>query len=284
MVANIQGDAVDTAPSLASLERELSDRDQVVWVDAAGRSAALGRPALTNLEAPPGSSRGGLYRRGLDESHHDVVAFTDSATVLLAGWRAAALDGLVGRGVAGGPVLPPKGRVPVRCVAGFLVEYGVHAVPPFTSAAGDVSANNVVYDRSLLESVLNPSEPVWKSEVNRRLARRGMLPALVGDMRVMSTKRYQWRDIGPSRVAHGRLYGAQRATAWRPARRALRAAGCVALPVIAYGRLAARLARQPGMRLPLARATPLVLLAQTAWCLGEAMGYLVGVDEANDVF
>lgn len=284
VVANILRDPGSAAPSLASLERELTGDDQVVWVDAAGLADQVRGPDLTRIEAPTNSSRGDLYRRGLDVSRSAVVAFTDSSTELLPGWRTAVVDALGARGtVVGGPVLPGPARSPLT-TSGFLVEYGVHAAPPFTNAGGDVAANNVAYDRALLEWVLGPSEPVWKSAVNQRLASRGTPPRLVPAMQVRSTKRYGWHDLVPSRLAHGRLYGAQRAKSWSAARRAVAAGACPLLPPLAFARLASRLTGHPGLRRSLFRCMPLVLTALAAWSAGEALGYLYGEAGATDVF
>jgi len=282
IVANRARVADDIGPHVESLADELADDDEIVWVGAGG--ARPSRVAFTAVSAPPRSGRGEMYRAGLDASRHPLVAFTDSATILQPGWRAAVLAGLQdGRRVVGGPVLPSRVR-PLRTVAGFFVEYGPHAAPPFVNAEGDVSANNVAYRRAALVSALEPGEAVRKNFVNARLAGLGSPPRLVADMRVTSAKMYGWRDLGPVRLAHGRLYAALRAQSWSPSRRIIAAAGCFALPVVAYLRLAATVWREPALRRPFVLSAPIVFSALVAWSAGEADGYLFRKVSSCDVF
>ena len=272
VVANVCGDPAAVGPCLDALRREAAGGDQVVWVDAAG----LVPDAAVDYVPAAVPARGPMYALGLAAARHPVVAFTDSATVFGPGWRHAATAALTaGAGAVGGPVLPGPRRS-VADAAGFRGEYGPHAAPPFTSATGDVAANNVAYCRAVLAEVLAPGEPLWKSVVDGRLAGRGRRPALVTAMAATSTKAYRWRDLGPVRAAHGRLYGAQRARGWPWPRRVVAAAGCAVLPALAYARLAGRVARTPELRRLLLRATPLVLLALAAWSAGEAWGCLAG--------
>ncbi len=281
VVANVEPGARATAGCRAALARELASGDEVLWVDAPTVPPGAQPVAGVVLRAR-GSSRGELYRTGFDASRWEVVAFTDSTTVLLDGWRSAALEGVARHGAVGGPVAPPPGRRGSVATAGFLLEYGVHAVAPYTSATHDVSANNVAFDRALLASVLAPGEPLWKSEVSRRLADRA--PKVTTTMRVRCDKHYRPRDLGPTRLAHGRLYGAQRRAGLAPARRVARAAACALVPALSYGRLASRLLRDPGTRWSLVAATPPVVVGLVSWSLGEAIGLVAGEGAVVDVF
>lgn len=261
--------------------REIYAGDEVIWVsvdgpwpDAAGFRAVAARRA---------SSRGELYRDGWQVTKAPLVAFTDSLTELGGGWRAAAVGALDGgASVVGGPVRPEATRTR-RSTAGFLVEYGPHAVAPFTNAQGDVSANNVAYRREALAAVVVDGEPVWKTRVNQQLVDRGHAPVVVADMEVTSMKRYNTSDITVERAHHGRLYGAQRSAGWSRCRRVTAAAGCAAVPALAYGRLAARTSGDPQLRAGLMASTPLVVLALTAWSLGEATGYLSATESTRAV-
>ena len=282
IVANVCPDEAAIAPGLAALGRELRGEDEVVWVDGVGLAPSA--PRMVHVDGAGEASRGPLYARGLAAARHPFVAFTDSRTELQPGWRHALDEAFAaGADVVGGPVLPGS-RASMADAAGFLVEYGVHAAPPWVGASGDVSANNVAYRRARLAEVLAPGEPVWKSVVDERLAARGSPPVLVPGMRVVSRKRYGWADVGRVRVAHGRLYSGQRAgdRAW-PARLAA-AAGCAALPALAYARLAARVAGAPELRALLLRSTPAVLVALAAWSAGEAWGWLAGEGRHRVVF
>ncbi|MGH2627643.1 MAG: hypothetical protein ACRDHY_13445 [Anaerolineales bacterium] len=228
--------------------------------------------------------RGHLYRAGLDASHHPLVAFTDSATIVGDGWRNAAAQALeAGASVVGGPVRP-RGDRSWFGWAGFLAEYGVHSVPPFASVTGDVAANNVAYRRSTLDDVLEAGQPVWKSAVNAHLRKCGGGPTIIEAMEAVSAKRYGWHDLVGARFAHGRHYAGERAMDWSRRTRLVAALGCAGLPAVGWARLLRRVGRTHGWRFRFAVATPLLMTALAAWSMGEAVGYLVGGGEPGVVF
>ena len=277
IVANVIDDAGSIDGSLDALRRELLPSDELMFVDAADVPE---RPGVTWIRAAS-PARGVLYAVGLAAARSPFVAFTDSATEVLPGWRDAAMKALsAGATVVGGPVLPPSPATPVSA-AGFIVEYGPHASPPFSSASGDVAANNVAYRRAALEEVLAPGDDVWKTTVDASLHRRGERPTVAAGMRVLSTKSYGWHDILGRRLDHGRLYGAQRAATWSVAHRVAAAVGCAALPVLSYCRLARRIQRAPALRRMAIRVAPLILLSLVCWSAGEAQGYLLGPGQSQ---
>lgn len=281
VVANRSDAPADVERAVSSLWRELLDGDEVIWVDGAGLSPQL--PAVRRVRAGGAHGRGRMYGLGLQQATHDLVAFTDSVTELGTGWRTAAGEALAaGARVVGGPVIPTRAD-PVS-TAGFLVEYGAHAVAPYTSATGDVAANNVAYQRSALARVVAPGAPVWKHAVNHGLAALGWHPVAAPGMVVASTKRYGWRDLGPVRAAHGRLYAQQRSVSWSARRRVAATLACAGLPVLALARLASTVRDHPELRRSFTRSVPLVALALTAWSAGEAWGYVAGGGGGNDVF
>lgn len=270
---------VDPSTCADALAFELVAGDELIWVGE-------GPPSTTTDRVIPSTSRsrGALYRAGLDASSLPLVAFTDARTLVQRGWRQAVASALQGGAVAvGGPVLPGAIR-PLRCFAGFAVEYGPHAVAPFSSATGDVAANNVAYERAELVRVLSPGEPVWKAAVNVRLAACGRAAVIEERMRVVSTKSYGWADLISVRAQHGRQHGAQQAKHTQRRHRLVRTAGSPIVPFVAYGRLARRLAPSRELRRPFVLASPLVLAALIAWSCGEASGLWTARGPASDVF
>ncbi len=266
VVADVTGDRAVVDRCTEAIARELRPEDELIVV---GGDAT--------------SSRGDLYATGLTRTRCPGIAFTDSTTVVLTGWRAGA-DEVLARGpVGGGPVEPARPRS-TRSWAGFFVEYGPHAVAPFTSAAGDVAANNVVYDRGALESVVARGEPVWKGAVDSRLRARGHAPTVVPALRVRAVRTYAAHHLTGARVRAGRLFGAQRAEGRGSVWRGLAGLGCVLLPVLAYLRLARRIRTDPALRGPFLRSTPLVLVALVCWSAGEARGYWSGAAGSDGVF
>jgi hypothetical protein len=203
----------------------------------------------------------------------DAVAFTDGSTRLEDGWRAAlglAIDS--GADVVGGPVLPAwiTGDRDRTSWAGFLAEYAPHAVPPYTSATGDLSANNVGYR---LSTVLGFSgQPFWKSVVDRDLAARGHQLEVAEHMRAVSLRRYSMRDITVRRAAAGRLYGAQLARTLTIRGRLVRIAACALLPFVRVVRIMRTVRGDLTLERQARRAFVHLLVAESAWSLGEALG------------
>lgn len=148
IVANAMVHDCDVSAGASALEAELGTDDEVIWVDRAGLGPPRQLSVRHSVKAHRTAGRGHCYGLGLEASRKDLVAFTDSTTVVAAGWRHAAGEALeAGAIVVGGPVVPSVPRS-ARGWAGFLAEYGPHAAPPHTSSTGDVAANNVGYQRS----------------------------------------------------------------------------------------------------------------------------------------
>jgi hypothetical protein len=280
VVANGSSHGAPAGACAEALAAELDPgSDEVVWVAPGhGRPPAVPRLQVAHVAAPAGASRGDCYGLGLDRARGPVVVLTDTATVVAPGWRAALMTALAdGADVVGGPVLP--GAIPDgdrRGWAGFLVQYGPHAVPPYRSAAGDVAANNVAYRRHLLRPTSGEGGggPVWKAELNAGLARRGVRPVLATGMRVTVARPYRWADLSAGQTAAGRLYGTLRSEGWSLPRRLAAAAAGAGLPALLLARLWRTVAPDPALRRHLVASFPMVAAALGAWSVGEARGYL----------
>ena len=274
VVVNVEGDPTLTQATLEGLARELTRHDQVVWVDRTGsqHSIDVGDACVDVVVTHSGSGRGELSALGFERADGSIVAFTDSTTVPLSGWRRALIDAFADDHVrvAGGPVLP---AVPLdrRSRAAFIVEYAPHATAPFRNAAGDLSANNIAYRSDVLRGFEGGS--LWKTEVNQRLLRAGVKLVVVPGMRVAVTSHHDCRWLVVDRFGAGRLYGSQAARRAGPATRGLRVAASVPLPFLLLARAVRPARRIPELRTALLVALPDVLLASLAWSAGEAVGW-----------
>jgi hypothetical protein len=277
VVANDMRTPAAVAEATGALATELvADEDEVVWVDRAGLEPSL--DGVIYLRGPADGGRGHLYALGLRHATRDVVAFTDSTTILVPGWRrAVALAFDRGAVVAGGPVLASAWQTR-REWACYFSEYGFHAVAPYTSSTGDVSANNVAYSRPALADL---DGPLWKSEVNRRLMGRGVRPVLVPDMQVFVTKPYPWEWLLRERIRQGSLYAAQRCRGWSRPRRLAYAVAATLLPFLLFARLTTRVGADRDLRGRFWGSAPLVSVAMMTWSVGEVLGAL-GWKDRND--
>lgn len=269
------------AQALDAACAQLREGDGLAWVSDRRPPVEHAADAVWE-HAPRDASRGELYGLGLEWASSTAcgaVAFTDSGTQLDCGWRSA-LDHALARGadVIGGPVVPGSGARPAArrtnaSWAGFLVEYAAHAVPPYVSASGDFSANNIGYRLELVARYRGL--PFWKSVVDRELRDEGHRLELAPSMIASSLRDYSSRDLTIGRWAAGRLYGSQIAPRWPARRRVLRALACLVLPAVRLLRLARSVHREPVLRSRLRRSAAVVAVAELAWSAGEACGYLL---------
>jgi hypothetical protein len=278
VVADTGTGAQVAAHAWVSACSQLRESDRIAWIsDRAIPDASDSRCSWQVAAAD--MSRGELYGLGLtwaSITSCDVVAFTDSGTRLEPGWRCA-LEGALDAGtdVVGGPVVPgwisdEPGRGAISW-AGFLSEYAPHAAPPYVSATGDLSANNVAYRLGAVSHL--GGHPFWKSVVDHRLRAAGHRLALAPAMVASSIRPYSTRDLTTARAAAGRLYGCQSGEAMSIARRVIRVAACAALPVVRLARVARAARRDPTLARAMRRALLGLVVAELAWSLGEAAGY-----------
>lgn len=278
VVADTGTDAPVAAAALRAAHAQLDHEDALAWVSDRqpsdiAQTAADWRPVLGGL------SRGELYGVGLEwacATGCDAVAFTDSGTSLEPHWRTAVSHAFAaGADVVGGPVVP--GSIDgsharsARSWAGFLTEYAPHAVPPYRSATGDLSANNVGYRVAVVAS--RCGREFWKTEVDRELRDDGRRLEVEPDMVACSLRGYSWHDLVVARGRAGRLYGSQVASGWSARRRWIRVGATVALPAVRVARLARDVRRDETLRRALRRSIHAVVVAELAWSAGEATGY-----------
>jgi hypothetical protein len=253
VVADVETDgaSAERERAVAALAREVGEvRGEIVYVE--------GAPSPTRDEL------GDRYGRGLARAGGTVVAFTDTNTIVAPGWHAAIVDAFEhGARVVGGPVRPAE-PVSARSWAGFLLEYGPHARPPFRSVTGDVAANNVAYDAALLRSVVTGA--VWKHDVNRALAARGIHPVVATGMAVEVAKHYD------SAFVHAQFANAVR-YARASDRNIARALACGLLPVVMLGRALRVVAPVRAWWVRTVLALPWLVVGCVAWSAGEAFGY-----------
>jgi hypothetical protein len=234
--------------AVAALKRELTDAPgELVCVDGPGEL-------------------GDRYGRGLARATGSVVAFTDTNTIVSAGWYAAIVDAFEhGARVVGGPVRPAE-PASLASWAGFLLEYGPHARSPFRSATGDVAANNIAYDAALLRSVATSA--VWKHDVNRALATHGITPTIATGMVVEVAKQYDAAFVR-AQFTNGNRY------AHASGRSIARALACLLLPVMMLYRAVRVVAPVRAWWARTALALPWLIVGCIAWSAGEAVGYAV---------
>ena len=222
-------------------------------------------------------------QRGAEACESEFVAFLEDTTWPSPGWRIAILAGFDDPKVAavGGPV-EISSALPARARALGVAEYGrfhpavlglaTNSARPATRLPG----NNLAYRRDCLLAALQQSaHGLIEGEVNDRLRARGL--RLVLHRGMLAT--YAGQDLNgirlSTRLQHGRLYGAGRSTGQPWTRRLTLCAKASLLPIVLSARALGSAARaMPPAKLPAVAIW--ICLMESAWALGEAIGYMAG--------
>jgi GT2 family glycosyltransferase len=113
------------------------------------------------------------------------------------------------------------------------------------------------------------------TEMNWKLSAAGYPPLFLPAMRVAHVHLTSLRRFLRKQVMHGRAFARVRVQSERfsAARAALFTVGAAALPLMLFGRVAARVWRHRTALGDFLRSLPLVMAGLTCWSLGESLGY-----------
>ena len=281
VVASFSGEAV-LRHCLESLEPQAAGAEVIVATDveASGISRLEARyPGFRFLRAPRGTSVFRLRALGIDQARGRLVALTEDHCTAAPGW----LDALrashgQGRAIVGGPV---DNGPPARGYdwALYLCEYASQMPPLGDGPARALSGVNVSYDRDLLAGCRGVWEDgFYENEVHDALQAAGHRLHRAGGARVATHLNLPLREAAAHLFRGGRRFGRYRSGRSSPAMRALLPllpVAALALPAL----LTARALRSVAVRRPrelgaTARALGYVVVLNSAWAAGEALGYL----------
>ena len=245
-----------------ALTSDVDGRAPVVTVSRAN----IGVRSVGGME---GATRGSCFRAGVDAAFElcdpDAVLFTDTNTQIHAGWFDAALAAFgAGAELLAGPVTFDRGRTRSMVdVAGFVLDYGVHEVSPFTNANGHPSANNFGASARLLG--LAGSGDLWKTELCVVADAHLVHAVPVADMAAQSHCRYHFEEMFRDHLRRGHLHASLQRGNMSVTQRLMRVLGTPAVPLLATYRLR-------DVRLDRAPAWGLVFVGHVAWAIGEEIG------------
>ena len=270
-------DGCDARDFFAALEADgvLSAPDveiRVVVQDAARPLPAV-PPGVVVETAGRKSSIFELWGLAVRLATADYVAVLDARCPIESGWLAEVRARLAGN--------PPALFGPVRCgwpgsspdIVGYLVEYA-HFHQPLAPGLRETPGVNLIVARGLAThpEVLQ-ADGFVKTRLLACLSATGALPLPVEGAAVVYRKRYSFGAYCRHRFRHGRCYGADRGLP--PARRLCAALTTPALPPLRTWRIY-RACRHARLRGAFFRWLHRILIAETAWSLGELTGYLAG--------
>jgi hypothetical protein len=171
-----------------------------------------------------------------------------------------------------GPVSCRRGPTS-STIGGYLIEYAQFG-RPVARTLQEVPGNNFVFRRDLLDARALQGGEFHKTFFVERLRRGGVDPVYRDDVEVIYEKRFETGHYLRRRFAHGRSFAALRSD--EHGHRAMRFLALLTptLPLLRVYRIARAVFRKPHLRRALIRRLPFVLCAETAWSMGEGIGYV----------
>ncbi len=228
-------------------------------------------------------------QRGVEAAGGDVVALLEDTSVPDPDWCRAVCQAFADPQVAaaGGPVRVSP-TLPARFQALACGEYGrfhPRRFPLLGIAAAAVDGrqpvarlpgNNLAYRRERLMSLLDRSDRgLIETEVNQALRTRGFTLLLQPGMSVVYAAADRANARLRARLQHGRLFAGSRVAGQGWGTRLAWFAKSLLLPLLLSGR-AWRGMTQAVRPTAWMGVAVWILLLETAWAAGEAMGYLAG--------
>lgn len=272
----------DCLDAILPQARELSAE---VVVARAGDAASLGaaHPGVRVIAAPADASVPLLRGLALEACQGTRVALTEDHCVPQPGWLAA-LDRAHDEGaeVAGGAMGNGRTTRALDCGA-FFAEYGFFG----PDAAGQgvsfaPTGANVSYLGELAREIGGWfRQGLWENVANERLAARSTRVVFAPAALVHQNLTYALGSFCRDRFDHGFAYARRRLVDGASARRWVYLGFTPLLPFLLLRRVAA--AARRGHEGEFLRALPFTFGFLSAWCAGEAAGYLRGPGEAADV-
>lgn len=271
---------VDAKPFLAAVEdgRYGSSADVEIILAHDGVDRIADAPArISQLMLPPTVSIFHLWAAAIGQARAEYVAIMDVYSLPSLEWHQAILDALGDNGSGYyGPVEACYGPGDAR-VIGYLAEY-VQFHRPISEALGEIPGNNLIVRRSLISQDQDfVRRGFFKSALMAEWGENGTpLPRLVPVAAVYHAKPFDWRHYIVRRFRHGRCYAARRLEKKPRPPRLWFILTSPLLPFVRVLRIWRHVERVPKFRSALLRYFMPILIAETAWSLGELVGYVAG--------
>jgi hypothetical protein len=139
----------------------------------------------------------------------------------------------------------------------------------------DLPGDNAAYRRDVLEHARHLyRDGFWEPDVHRFLHQRGAALWHAPELVVRQGRSAGARAFARQRLAHGRVYGAQRGNAMSATRNLAGVLGAPLVPPLQIARVIRETQRRRRLRGRLIAALPLIVVFDFAWAAGEALGHL----------
>lgn len=276
---------VASAKDTAALERclhalmpQVVSPETEIWVvGVADQAQQQQYPDVHFITYPEGTPAPLLWGKGIERAKGDLIAITETQTVVDEAWAQAALRvQALPYPIMGGAVEPlPKANL--TSWAAYFCDYGAFMQPWHGEAVPALPGNNVVFKRTLLQHGREYTQPeFWKTYWCRSLMEAGVALVANQELVAFDAKTYRFLAFMKRRYRHGRCFGGMRNWQLNSFQRLIYALASPALPALFLFRLGKDLLPKRRYRRKLLLSLPIIVLAVTGWAIGEGIGYLAG--------
>lgn len=217
----------------------------------------------------------------------DIIAFLEDHCVPAPDWITCLRDAHAAPHAAVGGAVE-KGFAPGQATdsalnwAVYFTDYSRYMNPQSAGPARSLTDCNVSYKREALEAIRD----TWQTEfhenvVNGLLTERGGTLWLAPGVVVLEQRSLTLGSALRDRYSFGRLFASTRVSGVTVQRRAVFAAGALAMPPVLVLRVARNLVDRRRHLPQFVRALPHLLLVTGTWMLGEFVGYVSGAPAAS---
>jgi hypothetical protein len=217
-----------------------------------------------------------LWGSAISHCNGDYIAILSPYLIPENGWLEAMVDAASGgERACFGPV--EEAYSPTQSdIIGYLIEY-CHFHRPFVGDHGEIPGTNLLVRSSELPPCdILREEGFTKTDLLRSWVKESYLPAYVNDAVVIHQRPYDGKPYRSRRFYHGRAYGASSRQGMTFGGLVLSLAKSVLLPFVRVWRIWARVRHVGRLRRAVRSHILAVLLAETAWSVGEFIGLATG--------
>lgn len=222
-----------------------------------------------------------LWGAGIAGSHGEIIAVTDSTSVVDNHWISAILEAHESSYPVIGGAVEVNGISRLVDWAAYFCEYGQFMLPLTNGPATEVPGNNLSFKRwALDEGKEFTRDGFWKTYWCRKLQEKGIELELRPSMIVYYKKTFALIPFLARRFHHGRCFSGMRLSRSSFSKSAVFAVGSILLPSIFLMRTILRVIPKRRHFVEFTLSLPITMLAILFWSAGEFCGYLTGTGKS----
>ncbi|MBA2260862.1 MAG: glycosyltransferase [Acidobacteria bacterium] len=219
-----------------------------------------------------------LRAHGMAAARGDVIALLEDDCVVERGWCEAAIAAHNTEHLVIGGAVEPGPYKRALDWAVYFCEYGRFTLPlqHGMNIVLALAANNVTYKRTALARVPSSDDGFYDMFVHAAWERAGVPMRTDRTLVVRNVNAWSLAHVTSVPYHHGRAFAGHRAAGrsgpWRAAIGLL----ALGLPILKLGRIVSGTASRKRLAGRLLQALPWMVVFNTSWSLGEAVGYVRG--------